>query len=98
MPKIADNTSSHTICVIVSDSLSHDTVSVHLYQEHLIQFIMRRRMELLAHKEELQASDNDPFSYKRCMYIIKMDNFDYKAGRRRRVYASVIQKRKCPHR
>jgi hypothetical protein len=65
MIKNADNTLSYTICVIFSDSLSHDTVSVHLYQEHIIQFIMRRWMELLncqlhplTHKEELQPSGN----------------------------------------
>jgi hypothetical protein len=38
--KNGGNTLSHTICVIVSDSLSHDAVSVHLYQKHLIQFII----------------------------------------------------------
>jgi hypothetical protein len=30
MPKNADNNLSLSICVIVSDCLSHDTVSVHL--------------------------------------------------------------------
>jgi hypothetical protein len=38
----ADNTLSHTICVRVSDSLSHDAVSVHLYQKRSIQLIMRK--------------------------------------------------------
>jgi hypothetical protein len=110
MPKNADNTLSHTICAIVSDSLSQDTVSVHLHQEHLVQFIMRKveiksnqfisitcvidlllsirieqfssvcvsmrrrmgllncQLHLLAHKEELQPSDNDSLSVTQPVY------------------------------
>ena len=40
--KNADHTLSHISYVIISDCLSHDTTAVHLYQQHLMQYMKRK--------------------------------------------------------